>query len=103
MDNLERNLIETAERAKSNTHRIDELERENKTIYELAKAVEKIATNTENIQRELAQQGAKIEALEKIPAQRWNSLMKTLVTSIATTLLGGIVGAVLALVLHSGV
>ena len=35
MDNLERNLIETAERAKSNTHRIDELEQTQKTIQEL--------------------------------------------------------------------
>nr|DAJ41575.1 MAG TPA: vesicle-associated membrane protein 2 [Caudoviricetes sp.] len=103
MDNLERNLIETAERAKSNTHRIDELEQTQKTIQELALSVKEIALNTQAMQKELVAQGAKIEALEKIPAQRWNSLMKTLVTSIATTLLGGIVGAVLALVLHSRV
>lgn len=92
-------LVETAERAKSNTHRIDSLERDSKTIYELAKSVEKIATNTENIQRELAQQGAKIEALEKIPAQRWNAAIKTVVTTVCSTLVGGVVGAILALIL----
>ncbi len=92
-------LVETAERAKSNTHRIDSLERDSKTIYELAKSVEKIATNTENIQRELAQQGAKIEALEKIPAQRWNAAIKTIVTTVCSTLAGGIVGAILAMIL----
>lgn len=92
-------LIEASERAKSNTHRIDSLEQDTKTIYELAKSVEKIAINTENMQRQLQEQGSKIEALEQLPAQKWNSMVKTLVTSVATTILGGVVGAVLALVL----
>lgn len=34
----------------------------------------------------------KIEALEQLPAQRWNSMVKTLVTSVATTILCGIGG-----------
>lgn len=92
-------LIETSERAKSNTHRIDSLEQDTKTIYELAKSVEKIAINTENMQRQLQEQGSKIEALEQLPAQRWNSAVKTVITTLCSTLVGGIIGTVLALVL----
>lgn len=92
-------LIETSERAKSNTHRIDSLEQDTKTIYELAKSVEKIAINTENMQRQLQEQGSKIEALEQLPAQKWNSAVKAVVTAVCSTLIGGVIGAVLALVL----
>lgn len=99
MDELNQILIETAERAKSNTHRIDELAKEHAMIHELAVSVKEIAVNTQAIQRELTQQGAKIEALEKIPAQKWNSAVKTVITTLCSTLVGGIIGAVLALVL----
>ena len=92
-------LIETSERSKSNTHRIDSLEHDTKTIYELAKSVEKIAINTENMQRQLQEQGMKIEALEQLPAQRWNSAVKTVITTLCSTLVGTIVGAVMALIL----
>lgn len=92
-------MIETSERAKSNTHRIDSLEQDTKTIYELAKSVEKIAINTENMQRQLQEQGSKIEALEQLPAQKWNSAVKTVITTLCSTLVGGITGAVLALIL----
>lgn len=92
-------LIETTERAKSNTHRIDTLEKDTKTIYELAKSVERIAINTENMQRQLQEQGSKIEALEQLPAQKWNSAVKTVITTLCSTLVGGIIGAVLAVIL----
>ena len=55
--------------------------------------------NTQAIQRELTQQGAKIEALEKIPAQKWNNAVKAVATAVCSTLIGGVIGAVLALVL----
>ena len=99
MDEMNQLLIETAERAKSNTHRIDELAKEHAMIHELAISVKEIAVNTQAIQRELTQQGAKIEALEKIPAQRWNNAVKAVVTAVCSTLVGGIIGAVLAVIL----
>ena len=92
-------LIETAERAKSNTHRIDSLEHDTKTIYELAKSVERIAINTENMQRQLQEQSTKIEALENLPSKRWGDIRKVVVTSITTTIVGAIVGAIMALIL----
>lgn len=98
MENLQL-LIETSERAKSNSHRIDNLEKDTRTIYELVKSVERIAINTENIQKELALQGAKIEALEERPGKQWGDIRKVIITSITTTIVGAIVGAVMALIL----
>ncbi len=99
MDNWEITLVETEARSKSNLHRINELAREHEAIHELAISVKEIAVNTQAIQRELTQQGAKIEALEKLPAQRWHTMVKALVTTCVSTLAGGVIGAVLALIL----
>ena len=92
-------LIETSERAKSNTHRIDELAKEHAAIHELAIAVKEIAMETKSLREELSSQGSKIEALEQLPAQRWNSAVKTVITTLCSTLVGGIIGAVLAVIL----
>ena len=97
MESWEKNLIETAERAKSNQHRIDELEKNQKAIQDLALSVKEIALNTGAMQTELAAQGKKIEALEKIPAQRWNLLSRSAWTALCSTLVGGVVGALLSL------
>lgn len=98
MDNLDRIVIETSERSKSNTHRIEEvrarvekLAEEHEAIHSLAISVEKIAINTTAIQKELTKQGAKIEALERVPADRWNSIIKTIITAIASAIAGGII------------
>lgn len=92
-------LIETAERAKSNTHRLDTLEKDTKALQELALSVREIALTTQNMQRQLQEQGSKIEALEQLPAQKWNSAVKTVITTLCSTLVGGIIGAVLAVIL----
>lgn len=99
MENFEQMLFETAERSKSNTHRINELAKEQENIHELAISVREIAINTQTIQRQLTQQGAKIEALERIPVQRWNGLVKAVLATLCTTLLGGVMGAVLTMIL----
>lgn len=97
MDDFDRILVETEARSKSNLHRINELAKEHEAIHELAISVKEIAVNTQAIQRELTQQGAKIEALEKVPAQRWNTMTRTIFTTVVSTLAGGIVGAIIAL------
>ena len=99
MEAAEKTLIELTERSKHNTHRIEELEQNQKIIQELALSVREIALNTQAMQKELVAQGAKIEALEKLPAQRWNNLTKTIWTAIGSTLVGAVVGAFLSLIL----
>ena len=39
------------------------------------------------------------EALERIPIQRWNGLVKAVLATICTTILGGVIGAVLTMIL----
>lgn len=92
-------LIETTERAKSNTHRIDTLEKDTKALQELALSVREIALTTQNMQKQLQEQGSKIEALEERPGKQWSDIRKVIITSITTTIVGAIVGAIMTLIL----
>ena len=57
MEAAEKTLIELTERSKNNTHRIEELEQNQKIIQELALSVREIALNTQAMQKELVAQG----------------------------------------------
>lgn len=79
--------------------RLELLEENVRQMGALTTSVERLAMSVESMVKEQERQGKRLEVLESLPAQRWNNLVKTLVTSVATTILGGIVGAVLALIL----
>lgn len=90
-------LVETEQRAKSNTHRIDKLEQDNAALHQLATSVAVMAENIEAMNVQLKEQGKRLEAIERQPAQNWETFRKTVLTSIVSTLAGGAVGALLAI------
>lgn len=90
-------LVETEQRAKSNTHRIDKLEQDNAALHQLATSVAVMAENIEAMNGQLKEQGKRLEAIERQPAQNWETFRKTVLTSIVSTLAGGAVGALLAI------
>ena len=97
MDLNDKLLVETAERTKSNTHRIDALEQDSEALHKLATSVELLAQNMERMTSEQEKQGKRLEALEKQPAERWNNMTRTIFTTVLSTIAGGIVGAIVAL------
>lgn len=92
-------LIQTAERSKSNSHRLDELEGQNKVLNDLVVSVKLMAQNTEQLTREVAAQGLRLEKLEQQPAERWKMIVKTASSAVITTLIGGVIGALAALLM----
>lgn len=100
MEESDRLLVETIERAKSNQHRIEKLEETTADIHELASSVRLMAQSIERMTEELREQGERLTALERQPAERWNSMTRTLITSAASTLAGGVVGALIALLVR---
>ncbi len=65
-------------------HRIAELEGNLFHINKLTLSVEKMAVAVTNMQEEIKRQGDKIAAIEKEPADNWKTLIKTLITVVAT-------------------
>ena len=118
-------LIETEQRCKSNTHRIDnlenelkELQSEQKAIYKIATSVELIAQRVSNIEGKVDDTNRKVDAQakawqeterklsEKVNetenkpykhiANNVNTVKVVIITCISTLLVSGIIGAIIA-------
>ena len=92
-------LAEVDQRGKSNTHRIDDLEKRADTLQELTTSVKLLAANMERMASEQMKQGDRLTALEKQPEERWNSMTRTIFTSAVSTLSGMLVGALVAMMM----
>ena len=78
-------------RCKSNTHRIDDLEADNKALHQLATSVEVLATKQEAIEANVSEIKDDVKSLKAIPGAKWEALVKTILTALA----GGLVAYVL--------
>lgn len=99
IEQTEQMLIQTSERSKSNSHRLDRLEEQSATLSDLVTSVKLMAQNIEQMTRELTEQGKRLAALERQPAERWKSMIRTISTTVISTLVGGVVGALAAVLL----
>lgn len=100
MEDLERTIIETQARCKSNQRRIDDLEKKSEAIQSLALSVRDLANSTRTMSEELKKQGERLTLLEQEPANRWKNLARTAFTSLVSTLTGGIVGMLISFLLQ---
>lgn len=71
--------------------RLDHIEEEIKQIHELATAVGKMAMSLEQMAKELAKQGERLDRIEAEPATKWKNAVWLLTA--------GLIGAVLSFVL----
>ncbi len=86
-DGIQAKIAEIEQRAKSNSHRIDELEADNKALHQLATAVEVLATRQEAIEASVIEIKDDVKGIKALPAGRWEGLVKALVSA----LIGGLV------------
>ncbi|GKH50255.1 MAG: hypothetical protein MRZ28_09645 [Oscillospiraceae bacterium] len=89
MDDIERTVIELDQRSKSNTKRLDRLEKTTEAVQELATSVKLMAQSLDNMADEQKRQGERLEKLEQQPADRWNTIIKTMLTAVVSALAGG--------------
>ena len=82
-------MIELDQRSKSNTKRLDRLEKTTEAVQELATSVKLMAQSLDNMADEQKRQGERLEKLEQQPADRWNTIIKTMLTAVVSALAGG--------------
>ena len=87
-DGIQAHVAEIDARCKSNQHRIDELEADNKALHQLATSVEVLATKQEAIEENVNEIKADVKALKALPGSRWEGLIKAAVTAIVAGLVG---------------
>lgn len=71
------------QRSKSNTHRIDDLEKDHAALNRLATAVEVMATKQDTMSDSVDRLTGKVEALESKPVRRWDGLVDKLLFAVA--------------------
>ena len=96
MDNWEITLVETEARSKSNTHRINDLEEDNRALHALATSVEVLATKQDTIESTVQEIKTDVKELKAVPGSKWEALVKAALTAIV----GALVGFALA---HAGI
>lgn len=82
---------------KSLKHRMNEQEEQGKAIQELALSVQKLALNMESMFKEMETQGKRLDSLEEEPAQKWETVKKTFLTAIVSTIAGGLAVAIITM------
>ena len=82
---------------KSNAHRLDELEEQQKETRALVRSVDKMAQNMEAMVKEQERQGKQIDALENSRSDTFKYWLRTILTAAAT----GVIGYALAALLNN--
>jgi hypothetical protein len=95
-DGIHAKIVEIEQRSKSNTHRINDLEEDNRALHTLATSVEVLATKQETIESNVQEIKTDVKALKAVPGSKWEALVKAVVTAIV----GALVGFALA---HAGI
>ena len=79
---------------KSQAHRIDKLEAQQKETDALVRSVDKLAQSMENMVKEQERQGKQIDALENSKTETFKYWLRTILTAAAT----GIIGYLIAII-----
>lgn len=85
-------------RLKVSEHRIADLEAQQKRIQELTISVKELAISVKNMVAEQKAQSDRIEKLESEPGQNWESIKKTVLTTITGTIAGALATGLILLV-----
>lgn len=93
---IQAKIVEIDQRSKSNTHRINDLEENNRALHTLATSVEVLATKQETIESNVQEIKTDVKALKAVPGSKWEALVKAVLTAIV----GALVGFALA---HAGI
>ena len=87
-DGIQAQVAAIDARCKSNTHRINDLEADNKALHQLATSVEVLATKQETIEANVSEIKDDVKSLKAIPGGKWEALVKAVVTAIVGVLVG---------------
>lgn len=95
MEEMVQQLTAVENRAKSNTHRMDALERRQDNLDKLAAALAGQQREIEHINSDVREIKGDVKSLMAQPGSRWNAVVTALLTGGA----GAVLGSVLALIL----
>ena len=91
---IEHRLTEMEERSKSNTHRLNELERRQDNLDDLVSTVKVLAVREEAVENDVKEIKSDVKSLTNKPAQMWDNLVKQIVTALVAAVIGFILAQI---------
>jgi predicted nucleic acid-binding Zn-ribbon protein len=85
---IEHRLTEVEERAKSNSHRLDEVEKRQDNLEKLTSTVEVLAVREKSVEADVKEIKCDVKNLTNKPAQRWESVITQIITIIVAAAVG---------------
>ncbi len=85
-------LVEVEQRAKSNTKRIDKLEKDNEVLHEMAASVQVLATRINYVCEGQEELNERMKTMEEKPAERLNQIISAAIVALAGVLVGYLFG-----------
>ena len=73
---IEHRLTEVEDLSKSNTKRLDEVEKRQDNLDDLVSTVKVLAVREENVETDVKEIKTDVKSLKEIPGNRWNSIVE---------------------------
>ena len=80
--NHEERLVKVEERSKSNTHRIEDVEKRQDKLDELVSAVNVLAVREQNVENDVKEIKTDVKSLTIKPAKRWDGMVDKIIYTI---------------------
>lgn len=90
----EHRLTQLEERSKSNSHRIEELEKRQDNLEELTGTVKVLAVREQNVENDVKEIKNDVKALTNKPAKKWENLSEKIILTIASAVVGFILARI---------
>lgn len=89
-------LAEDRSKIQNLDQRVEKCEKRDETLDKLTISVERLAISLESMVAEQKAQGTRLERLEQKPSEDFSYYKKLIIGCVATTIIGAVIGAVLA-------
>ena len=84
----EKRLTDVEARCRSNTHRIDDLEKRQDNLDELVSTVKVLAVREENVESDVKEIKSDVKDLASKPAKRWDDFVEKVIWLVAAAVIG---------------
>jgi len=84
----EHRLTEIEARAKSNSHRLDEMEKRQDDLDELVSTVKVLADREVRVENDVKEIKDDVKSLKMKPLKRWDSVVNTVLIALVTAIAG---------------
>lgn len=76
---IEHRMTVLEDRSKSNTKRLDDVEKRQDNLDELVSTVKVLAVREENVETDVKEIKTDVKSLKDIPGKRWNSVIEKII------------------------